>query len=61
MPGSLAPPLDGGTHVKDPPFPQPAPLGFSLNFTEGQFQGELVLPVDLLKGIADYVSKLQAM
>ena len=49
-----------GGDLKVPPFPATSPIGVSLNLNEGQFQGEFVLPVDLLKGIAEYALKFQA-
>jgi hypothetical protein len=43
-----------------PPFPATSPIGVSLNLNDEQLQGELVLPVDLLEGIAEYALKFQA-
>lgn len=47
-----------GGDLRVPPFPATAPIGMSLNLTEGQLRSELVAPVDLLKGIAEYAAKL---
>jgi hypothetical protein len=49
-----------GGDLSVPPFPATPPIGLSLNLIDGQLQGELVLPVDLLKGIAEYALKFQA-
>lgn len=49
-----------GDDRRAPPFPATAPIGISLTLTEGQLRSELVAPVDLLKGIAEYAAKLQA-
>lgn len=48
-----------GGDLSVPPFPATSPIGVSLNLTHGQLQGELVLPVDLLKGIAEYALTFQ--
>lgn len=49
-----------GDDASIPPFPATSPVGLSLNLTNGIVQGELVIPVDLLEGIADYALKLQS-
>jgi hypothetical protein len=49
-----------GQDLSVPPFPATSPIGITLNLADGQLQGEIVAPVDLLKGIAEYAVKLQA-
>jgi hypothetical protein len=48
-----------GGDLKVPPFPATSPIGISLSLADGQLQGELVAPVDLLKGIAEYAITFQ--
>lgn len=45
----------GAPAVTIPPYPDGPPFGFSMNLTGGQFQGEMVVPVQGLKDLAAYI------
>jgi hypothetical protein len=51
-------PLGGGA-PQFPEYPPGPPLGFSLNVASGQLDGEMVVPVKALKGLAIYIKKIQ--
>jgi hypothetical protein len=50
-----------GGNLNIPPFPATAPMGVSFTLKQGEFRGELVLPVQLLQGIADYAITVQGL
>ena len=45
----------GGGAPAVPEFPKTPPIGFSMNLADGQFSGEMVLPVETLKGLAAFI------
>jgi hypothetical protein len=49
----------GGPAVTVPEYPAGPPMGLSVLIAEGQLQGEVVFPVQMLKDIAGYVRKVQ--
>jgi hypothetical protein len=49
----------GGGGPTIPEYPETPPVGFALNIADGQFAAELVVPVEALQGLADYIKKFQ--
>jgi hypothetical protein len=49
----------GGPAFTVPEYPAGPPVGISVAIGEGQLQGELVFPVQMLKDVAGYVKKVQ--
>jgi hypothetical protein len=49
----------GGPAITIPEYPAGPPLGFSVNVADGQFRGEMVVPVQALKDLAGYIEKQQ--
>jgi hypothetical protein len=44
-----------------PEYPASPPIGFSMNLADGQFQGEMVVPVQVLSDLAAFIKKAQGM
>ncbi len=53
--------LGGGPAVTIPEYPAGPPVGFSMNVTHGQLQGEMVVPAQTLKDLAGYIKKTQGL
>lgn len=51
----------GAPAITIPEFPAGPPIGFSMNLADGQFQGEMVVPVQVLNDLAAYIKKVQGM
>jgi hypothetical protein len=51
--------VGGGPAVTIPEYPAGPPVGFSMNVTAGQLQGEAVVPAQTLKDLAAYIKKTQ--
>jgi hypothetical protein len=49
----------GGGGPTIPDYPETPPVGFAMNFADGQLSGEMVVPVEALQGLADFIEKNQ--
>lgn len=49
----------GGGGPTIPEYPETPPVGFAMNIADGQLSGEMVVPVETLQGLADYIEKVQ--
>jgi hypothetical protein len=51
----------GAPAITIPEYPVGPPIGYSMNLADGQFQGEMVVPVQALNDLAAYIKKVQGM
>ena len=51
----------GGGAPTIPEYPQSAPIGFSMNVVDGRWEGDMALPVEMLKSLAEYIKTVQKM
>lgn len=49
----------GGGGPTIPEYPETPPVGFAMNVADGQLEAELVLPVEALEGLADFIKMNQ--
>lgn len=47
----------GGGGPTIPEYPDTPPIGFSMNIAKGQLEAEMVVPVEALEGLADFIEK----
>lgn len=49
----------GGGAPTIPDYPDAPPVGFTLNLVDGRWEGDMVLPVEMLKGLAQFIKTAQ--